>query len=131
MRRSSAIHMFFAKFLKCDSRTIMKSLLTKIARKFSGNFVRLLCKFHVNSQTIFLRNDFIIVRLSHLRNPAKNLQIAELRLMRNPPQEVFMVFPVYLLWVLIILVDRSPLVATYCCANHQRHLVTGLWLPRK
>ena len=32
-----------------------------------------------------MRNDFIIVRLSHLRNPAKNLRIAELRLMRNPP----------------------------------------------
>ena len=42
-------------------------------------------KFPVNLRAIFLRNDFIIVRLSHLRNPAKNLRIAELRLMRNPP----------------------------------------------
>ena len=50
--------------------------------------MRFLCKFPVNSRAIFLRNDFIIVRLSHLRNPAKNMRIAELRLMRNPPTKL-------------------------------------------
>ena len=49
----------------------MKSFPKKIARKFSGNFVRFLCKIPVNSRAIFLRNDFIIVQLSHLRNPEK------------------------------------------------------------
>ena len=85
IRRSSAIRRFFAGFLRCASRTIMKSFFKKIACKFTENFVRSLCNFPVNSRAIFLRNDFIIVRLSHLRNPAKNLRIAELRLMRNPP----------------------------------------------
>ena len=84
IRRSSAIRRFIAGFLKCDNRTIMKSFLKKIACEFSGNFVGFLCKFPVNSQAIFLGNDFIIVRLSHFRNPAINLRIAELRLMRNP-----------------------------------------------
>ena len=69
-RRSSAIRRFFAGFLRCVSRTIMKSFLKKIDREFSGNFVRFLCKFPVNSRAIFLGNDFIIIRLSHLRNPA-------------------------------------------------------------
>ena len=54
----------------CDNRTIMKSFLKKIAGKFSGNFGGFLCKFPINSRAIFLRNDFIIVRLSHVRNPA-------------------------------------------------------------
>ena len=76
----------YRRILRCDSRTIMKSFLKEIARDFSGKFVRFLCKFPVNSGKIFLRNNFIIVRLSHLRNPAKNLRIAELRLMRNPSQ---------------------------------------------
>ena len=67
------------------NRAIMKSFLKKIAREFSGNFVGCLCKFPVNSRAISWRNDFIIVRLSHFRNPAINLRIAELRLMRNPP----------------------------------------------
>ena len=75
----------FAGFLRCDNRTIMKSFLKKIAREFSGNFVGFLCKFPVNSWAIFLGNDFIIVWLSHFRNPAINLRIAELCLMRNPP----------------------------------------------
>ena len=86
IRRSSAIRRFIAGFLRCDNRTIMKSFLKKIAHKFSGNFGGFLCNFPVNLRAIFLRNDFIIVRLSHLRNPAINLRIAELRLMRNPPQ---------------------------------------------
>ena len=73
IRRSSAIRRFFAGFRRCDSRTIMKSFLKKIDYKFSEKFVRFLYKFPVNSRAIFLRNDFIIVRLSHLRNPAKNL----------------------------------------------------------
>ena len=85
IRRSFAIRRFFAGFLRCDNRTIMKSYLKEIAREFSGNFVGFLCKFPVNARAIFLRNDFIIVRLSHFRNPAINLRIAELRLMRNPP----------------------------------------------
>ena len=85
IRRSSAIRRFFAGFLRCDHRTIIKSYLKEIAREFSGNFVGFLCKFPVNLRVIFLRNDFIIVRLSHFRNPAINLRIAELRLMRNPP----------------------------------------------
>ena len=45
---------FFAGFLRCDSRTIMKSFLKKIACEFSGNFVQFLCKFPVNSRAIFL-----------------------------------------------------------------------------
>ena len=85
IRRSSAIRRFFAGFLRCNNRTIMKSFLKIIAREFSGSFVGFLCKFPVNSRAIFLRNDFIIVRLSLFRNPAINLRIAELRLMRNPP----------------------------------------------
>ena len=85
IRRSSAIRRFIAGILRCDNRTIMKSFLKNIAREFSGNFGGFLCKFPVKSRAIFLRNDFIIVRLSHLRNPAINLRIAELRLMRNPP----------------------------------------------
>ena len=84
IKRSSAISRFFAGFLWCDSRAIMKSFLKQIACEFSGNFLRCVCKFPVNLRAIFLRKDFIIVRLSHLRYPAKNLRIAELRLMRNP-----------------------------------------------
>ena len=83
--RSSAIRRFFAGFLRCDSRTIMKSFLKKITREFTGNLHKNRTKFPENSRAIFFRIDFIIVRLSHLRNPAKNLRIAELRLMRNPP----------------------------------------------
>ena len=49
----SAIRRFFAGFLRCDSRTIMKSFLKKIACEFSGNFVQFLCKFPVNSRAIF------------------------------------------------------------------------------
>ena len=86
IRRSSAIRRFIAGFLKCDSRTIMKSFLEKIAHKLTGNLHKNPPKFPENSRAIFLRNDFLIVRLSHLRNTAKNLRIAELRLMRNPPQ---------------------------------------------
>ena len=85
IRRSSAIRRFFAGFLRCDSLTIVKSFLKKIPGEFSGSFVRFLCKFPVNSRAIFLRNNFIIVRLLQPTN-AKNLRIAELRLMRNPPQ---------------------------------------------
>ena len=79
---------FFAGLLRCDSRTIMKSFLKRIAREFTGNLHKNLMKFPDNSRAIFLRNDFIIVRLSHLRNPANNLRIAEVRLMRNPPLEI-------------------------------------------
>ena len=50
---SSDAAMRFAGLLRCDSRTKMKSFLKKIAREFSGNFVRFLCKFPVNSGTIF------------------------------------------------------------------------------
>ena len=70
IRRNSAIRRFFAGFLRCDNRTIMKSFLKEIAREFSGNFVGFLCKFPVYSRAIFWGNDFIIVRLSHFRNPA-------------------------------------------------------------
>ena len=64
----------------------MKSFLKKkIARELTGNLHKHPTKFPGNSRAIFLRNDFIIVRLLHLRNPAKNLLFAELRLMRNPP----------------------------------------------
>ena len=69
----------------------MKSFLKKIARELTGNLHKNPTKFPENSQAIFLR-DFIIVRLSHLRNPAKNLGIAELRLMRNPPQILFLLY---------------------------------------
>ena len=85
IRRSSAIRRFIAGFLKCNSRTIMKSFPQKIAGELTGNLHKHPTKFSENSRAIFLRNDFIIVRLSHLRNPAINLRIAELRLMRNPP----------------------------------------------
>ena len=86
IRRSSAIRRFIAGFLKCVSRTIMKSFLKKFARELTGSLHKNPTKFPDNSRAISLRYDFIIVRLSHLRNPAKNLRIAELRLMRNPPQ---------------------------------------------
>ena len=66
---------FFAGFLRCDCRTIMKSFLKIIAHEYSKKFMRFLCKFPVESRAISLRNDFIIVRLPHLRNPAKNLRI--------------------------------------------------------
>ena len=86
IRRSSAIRRFIAGFLTCDNRTIMKSFLKKIAGELIGNLHKNPPKFPENSRAIFLRNDFIIVRLSHVRNPAIYLRIAELRLMRNPPQ---------------------------------------------
>ena len=61
----------------------------KIALEFTENLHKIRTKFPENSRAIFfLRNDFIIVRLSHLRNPAKKFRIAELRLMRNQPQLV-------------------------------------------
>ena len=85
IRRSSAIRRFIAGFLKCDSRTIMKSFLKKIARELIGNLHKNPPKFPENSRALFLRNDFIIVRLSHVKNPAINQRIAERRLMRNPP----------------------------------------------
>ena len=62
IRGSSAIRWFFAGFLRCDSRTIRKSFLKKIACDISGNFVRILCKFPVDSRAISFRNDFIIVQ---------------------------------------------------------------------
>ena len=37
IRRSSAIRRYIAGFLKCDSRTIMKSFLNNIARELTGN----------------------------------------------------------------------------------------------
>ena len=70
IRRSSAIRRFIAGFLKCDSRTIMKSFLKKIACELTGTLHKNPPKFPENSRAIFLRNDFIIVRLSYLRNPA-------------------------------------------------------------
>ena len=70
IRRSSAIRRFIAGFLKCDIRTIMKSFLKKIVRKLTGNLHKNPTKFPENSRAVLLRNDFIIVRLSHLRNPA-------------------------------------------------------------
>ena len=51
IRRSSAIRRFIAGFLRCDNRTIMKSFLKIIACEFSGNFVRCVCKFLVNSRS--------------------------------------------------------------------------------
>ena len=63
----------------------MKSFLNKSARELTGNYHKNPTKFPENLRGISLRYDFIIVRLSHFRNPAINLRIAELRLMRNPP----------------------------------------------
>ena len=83
---SSDAALRFAGFLTCNNRTIVKSFLKKIARELIGNLHKNPPKFPENSRTFFLRNDIIIVRLSHVRNPAINLRIAELRLMRNPPQ---------------------------------------------
>ena len=48
----------------------MKSFLKKVAGKLTGNLHKNPPKFPENSRAIFLRNDFLIVRLSHLRNPA-------------------------------------------------------------
>ena len=70
IRRSSAIHRFFAGFLRCDSRTIMKSFLKKIVCEFTGNLHKNRTKCPENLRAIFVSNDFIIVRLSHFRNPA-------------------------------------------------------------
>ena len=67
---SSDAALRFAGYLRCDSLTIMKSFLKKIAREFTGNLHKDRTKFPENSRAIFLRNDFIIVRLSHLRNRA-------------------------------------------------------------
>ena len=53
IRRSSAIRRFFTGFLRCDSRTMMKSFLIKIARKFTGNLHKNLTKFPENSRSIF------------------------------------------------------------------------------
>ena len=53
IRRSSAIRRFFAGFVRCDSLTIMKSFLHKIAHEFSGSVVRFLCKFPVKSRAFF------------------------------------------------------------------------------
>ena len=75
----------FAGFLGCDNRTKTKSFLKKIAREFARKLHKNRTKFPENSRAIFWRNDFIIVRLPHLRNPVKSLRIAELRLIRNPP----------------------------------------------
>ena len=49
IRRSSAIR----RFLRCDSRTIMKSFLKKIAHEFTGNLYKDRTKFPENSQAIF------------------------------------------------------------------------------
>ena len=81
IRRSSAIRRSFAEFLRCDSRTMRRSFLKKIVCEFTGNLLISRTKFPENSRAIFLRNDLIIVRLSHLRNLAKKQRIAELRLM--------------------------------------------------
>ena len=89
IKRSSAIRKFFAGFLRCDSRTIINSFLKKNAREFTEKLPKNRPGFPENSRAIFLRNDFIIVRLSLLRNLAKNLRIAELRLMRNPSQNSY------------------------------------------
>ena len=70
IRRSSAIRRFFARFSRCDSHTIMKSFLKKIACEFTGNLHKNCMKFPENLRAIFLRNDFSIVRLSHLEKPA-------------------------------------------------------------
>ena len=48
----------------------MKSFLKKIALEFTGNLHTNRTKLPENSRAVLLRNDFIIVRLSHLRNPA-------------------------------------------------------------
>ena len=48
----------------------MKSFFKKIARELTGNLHKNPTKFSKNSRAISLRYDFIIVRLSHLRNPA-------------------------------------------------------------
>ena len=48
----------------------MKSFLKIIARELTGNLHKNPTKLPENSRAIFLRNDFIIVRLLHLRNPA-------------------------------------------------------------
>ena len=45
IRRRSAIRKFFAGFLRCDSRTIMRSFLKKITRKFTGNLLKNRTKF--------------------------------------------------------------------------------------
>ena len=50
IRRSSAIRRFIAGSLKCDSRTIMKSFLKKIARELSGNLHKHPTKFPENSR---------------------------------------------------------------------------------
>ena len=61
---------FSAGFVRCNSHTIMKSFLKKIALEFTGNLHTNRTKLPENSRAVLLRNDFIIVRLSHLRNPA-------------------------------------------------------------
>ena len=53
IRRSSAIRRFIAGFLKCDSRTIMKSFLKKITSKLTENLHKNPTKFPENSQAIF------------------------------------------------------------------------------
>ena len=53
IRRSSAIRRFFAGFVRCDSRTIIKSFLKKITREFIGNLHKNRMTFPENSRAIF------------------------------------------------------------------------------
>ena len=72
IKRSSAIRRVFAGFLRCDLRTTMKSFLKKIAREFSGNLVRILCKFPVNSNRIlYHQNNFLHILVSVVLSPSQ------------------------------------------------------------
>ena len=78
----------------------MKSFVQKLACIFTGNLHKNRTKLPENSRAIFLRNDFTIVRLSHLRNPANrraasdekptpDLQTCETRKYKNSENKVY------------------------------------------
>ena len=59
--------------------------LKKIAHEFTGYLHKNRTKFSENSRAIFFEKRLHYCTTMHLKNPAKNLRIAELRLLRNPP----------------------------------------------
>ena len=87
IRRSSTIHRFFTGFLRCDGLTISEVVSQKnrsrILRKFRPIFIQISSEF---TSDFFEKRLHYCTTILDLTNPAKNLRIAELRLMRNPPQ---------------------------------------------
>ena len=75
IRRSSAIHRFFAGFLRCDSLTIYEVVSQKnrsrILRKFRPIFIQISSEF---TGDFFEKRFHYCTTILHLTNPAKNLR---------------------------------------------------------